>query len=136
MKPLAIILFALCLVNIISCKKGTEVPVNFNLTGKWIYKEYGYSIGGPMMWQTPSPANQYIEFKEDGTFIPSESFLKGATRYQQTDSITLQFSPAQTVTGVVKMGYVIDSVSGILNLWPVEPACIEGCGNRFVRKNN
>lgn len=136
MKPLVIMLFTLIVTSVISCKKGNEVPVDFNLTGKWTYKEYGYSIGGPMIWEAPSPVNQAIEFKEDGTFIPAESFLKGTTRYQKSDSVTLQFSPAQTPTGFIKMGYAIDSVSGILSLWPVDPACIEGCGNRFVRRNN
>lgn len=136
MKPVAIIFFALSLSCFISCKKGAVLPVDFDLKGKWLYKEYGYSIGGPMIWQAPLPANQYIEFKEDGTFVPAEGFLKGSSRYQKTDSITLQFSPVQTATGYAKMRCVIDSVSGILHLWPVEPACIEGCSNRFVRKNN
>jgi hypothetical protein len=118
-----------------SCKKETATPIDFRLIGKWIYKERGFSIGGPMIWSDATPANQVIEFKKDGTFISASNFLDGAKFYEKLDSATLKFTLTSNPAGYIKMGYLIDSISGKLLFWPVEPRCIEGCGYRFVKMN-
>lgn len=128
--------YSILLLAATACTKQAPAPIDYTLTGKWTYKEYGYSIGGPMIWRNIEPANQVIEFKEDGTFVPAQDFLPGSNRYEKLDSVTLKFLPASSSSGFIKMGYAIDSTTGNLNLWPVDPYCIEGCGNRFVRKNS
>lgn len=123
-------------MGISSCTKEVLRPVDHNILGKWIYKESGTSIGGPIIWQSAAPANQTIEFKQNGAFISAQGFLNGTNHYEKLDSVTLKFSPVANASGFIKMAYVIDSSSGQLNLWPVDPICIEGCGYRFVRGTN
>jgi len=72
-KKIQILLLPLLLFAI-ACKKSVE-PIENSLIGKWTYTEYYYSIGGPGEWHLVTPPKQAIEFKSDGTFIPSESFL-------------------------------------------------------------
>ena len=80
-----------------------------------------------------TPPKQTIEFKPDGTFIPSESFLKDANHFEILDSVTVKFQPASTPSGFILMGYTIDTMARQLQLWPVNPMCIEGCSNKFKR---
>ena len=92
----------------VACKKSIE-PIENSLIGKWTYTEYYYSIGGPGEWHPVTP-KQTIEFKPDGTFIPSESFLKDANHFEILDSVTVKFQPASTPSGFILMRYSIDTV--------------------------
>ena len=137
MTRITFFIFIVLAVTITACKKSADnnnEPIDHNLTGKWIYTENGFSIGGPMIWRNAAPANQVIEFKANGTFIASENFLSGVTSYEKLDSITLKFQPVSLSPGYIKMRYSIDSADGRLYLSPFEPLCIEGCADRFVRK--
>ncbi len=100
---------------------------------KWTYIEYFFSIGGPGQWHPVTPSNQTIEFKTDGSFIPAGSFLKPATKFEIVDSVTIKFQPASTPSGYILMGYLIKAAERELYLYPVNPACIEGCNNKFKR---
>ena len=104
-----------------------------SLIGKWTYTDYFYSIGGPGEWHPVEPANQTIEFKADGSFVPAESFLKGVTRYEVLDSIRIKFHPTSTASGFTLMGYSIEKAGKELKMYPIDPLCIEGCNNRFRR---
>ena len=130
-KKIQILLLPLLLFAI-ACKKSVE-PVANSLIGKWTYTEYYISIGGPGEWRAVTPPNQTIEFKPDGTFIPSESFLKDANRFEILDSVTVKFQPASTPSGFILMGYIIDTMERELQMYPVNPMCIEGCSNKFTR---
>jgi len=116
----------------VACKKSIE-PIESSLIGKWTYTEYYISIGGPGEWRAVTPPNQTIEFKPDGTFIPSESFLKDANRFEILDSVTVKFQPVSTPSGFILMGYIIDTMERELQMYPVNPMCIEGCSNKFTR---
>ena len=131
MKKIQILLLPLLLFAI-ACKKSVD-PIENSLIGKWTYTEYYYSIGGPGEWHPVTPPKQTIEFKSDGTFIPSESFLKDANHFEILDSVTVKFQPASTPSGFILMGYTIDTTARELQLWPVNPMCIEGCSNKFKR---
>ena len=116
----------------VACKKSIE-PIESSLIGKWTYTEYYISSGGPGEWRAVTPPNQTIEFKPDGTFIPSESFLKDANRFEILDSVTVKFQPVSTPSGFILMGYIIDTMERELQMYPVNPMCIEGCSNKFTR---
>ena len=120
---------------IIACKKDNKViePIENSLIGKWTYTEYYMSIGGPGDWRPVNPPNQAIEFKPDGRFIPCESFLPATDHFEILDSVTVKFQPASTSSGFILMGYVIDTIKGELQMYPVNPMCIEGCSNKFKK---
>lgn len=117
----------------IACRKSNPDLIDRAIIGKWTYIEYYIGIGGPTQWQPVTPANQTIEFKSNGSFVPSTSFLKGARNFDFVDSIIIKFQPAATSSGYMLMGHLIDSQTGELYLYPVNPACIEGCNNKFRR---
>jgi hypothetical protein len=130
------ILYLLLVFLITACNKSANVnkePIDKTLTGKWTYTEYFFSTGSPGSWHPVSPANQTIEFKADGTFMPAESFLKTANRFEMVDSVTIKFQPASTATGYILMGYQIKTAERELYLYPVNPLCIEGCSNKFIK---
>jgi hypothetical protein len=122
------------LVFIFGCRKSDKLePIENSVIGKWTYVEYFYSIGGPGHWHAVTPPNQTIEFKSDGSFIPANSFLNGATKFEIIDSVTIKFHPASTPSGYILMGYFIKTLKRELNLYPVNPFCIEGCSSKFKR---
>jgi hypothetical protein len=119
----------------VACKKSNEPiePIENSLIGKWTYTEYYISSGGPGEWRPVTP-KQTIEFKPDGTFIPSESFLKDANHFEILDSVKVKFQPASTSSGFILMGYAIDTMARELQMYPVNPImCIEGCSSKFTR---
>jgi len=129
-------LILIFLVFIAGCSKldnAKPAAVENTIIGKWSYTEYYLSIGGPGQWYPVTPANQVIEFKPDGTFIPSKFFLKDATKFEIVDSVTLKIQPASTPSGYILMGYSIKTAERELYLYPVSPYCIEGCSNKFKR---
>ena len=104
------------------------------LIGKWTYTERYYSIGGPGGWHPVETANQVIEFKSDGSFKGAPDFLPGATSFEIIDSAKLKFGPASLPAGNRLMRYDLKSAHGALILYPVDPVCIEGCSDKFVRR--
>ena len=112
----------------VACKKSIE-PIESILIGKWTYTEQYISNGVSGEWRPVTP-KETIEFKPDGTFIPSESFLKDANHFEIVDSVTVKFHPG--LSGVVFMRYSIDTVAGELLMAPI-PNCIEGCASKFKR---
>ena len=126
------LLLLLLLLFATACKKSVE-PIENSLIGKWTYTEYYISIGGPGEWRPVTPPKQTIEFRSDGTFIPSESFVKEANHFEILDSVTIKFQPASTSSGFILMGYSIDTLARELQMYPVNPMCIEGCSNKFKR---
>jgi hypothetical protein len=129
--------FSLVLVLcILACHK-TEVSTTGSpqsrILGKWNYAKRYYSIGGPGEWHKIEPDSQSIEFKSDGSFLPTESFLPGARKYEVIDSAKIRFTPASTQSGYILMGYSLENGGEELYLYPVDPICIEGCNNQFTR---
>jgi len=59
--------------------------------------------------------------------------LKDANRFEILDSVTVKFQPVSTPSGFILMGYIIDTMERELQMYPVNPMCIEGCSNKFTR---
>lgn len=123
----------LVLFTAFGCSKQEATADENSIIGKWTYTEHFYSTGSPGQWYPVVPANQKIEFKSDGKFIPAESFLKGANRFEFIDSATIKIYPATTSSGFILMGYIIKEAGRELYLYPVDPICIEGCSSKFKR---
>ena len=135
MKKLQFLSIVLLFFTIACEKSGNKIiePIENSLIGKWTYTEYYMSIGGPGEWRPVSPPKQTIEFKPGGTFIPCESFLKDANHFEILDSVTVKIEPTSAPSGFILMGYSIDTNTRELQLYPVDPICIEGCSNKFKR---
>jgi len=122
---------SIILVFTIACKKSAnKEPIENSLIGKWTYTESYISPAGPTDWQPVSPPGQTIEFKQDGTFIPCESFLKDANHFEIVDSMTVKIKPAPS-SG--QMRYTIDTTGHQLLMSPTNPGCIEACIYKFER---
>jgi len=123
------------LILILGCKKNIAKSdfIENSIIGKWTYTDHFYSIGAAGGWHAVVPANQTIEFKPDGIFISTDSFLKGVNKFQIIDSVTIKFQTTSTSSGYILMGYLINNNKRELYLYPVNPVCIEGCNNKFTR---
>ena len=121
------------MVFITGCKKSNLESTGNILIGKWFFTEYYIAPGGPGQWQPVTPPGQMIEFKSNGRFISSESFLRGSNHFTTLDSVTIKFQPASTPSGYILMGYLIDTAARELLMYPVNPSCIEGCEYKFKR---
>lgn len=106
-------------------------PIHNSLIGQWVYTETWYSNGSAGGWHAVQPANQTIEFKADGTFIGSESFLKEKTRFKVIDSATIVLLKDSDTTGF-GIFYKIDAIKREMIIHPGHP-CIEGCADKFKR---
>lgn len=126
-----ILILTLLMLAAAGCRKAADE--SNSLIGKWTFTEYYSSPGGPGQWQPVKPANQVIEFKEDGTFKSAKSFLSTATHYEIIDSANVKFTPAETPSGYWIMAYEIKSSA--LVMYAVNPACFEGCSYKFKRKS-
>ena len=108
----ASILFLVLILSVSGCRKSSfrnASPIDNSLIARWTYVEYYFSSGGPGEWHPVQPANQEIEFRSDGSFIPTATFLNGVTRYEIVDSVTIKFLPFSRPSGFMLMGYKIDT---------------------------
>ncbi|WP_460550789.1 hypothetical protein [Ferruginibacter profundus] len=126
---LPVLLFMACSKTTVTDKQ----PIENTLTGVWTYTEYFYSTGAPGQWYAVTPANQTIEFKADGSFSGTASFLKEATHFVIVDSATIKFQPSARPSGYTLMNYRVNTTDRALYLSPLDPICIEGCSNKFKR---
>ena len=114
-----------------SCKKSsgsTTTP----LSGKWNYTAYYFSDGGtPPAWHAVSTLNQWINIRNDGSFMSNLPPFDAATSWQLVDSIQIKFIPPPGEKALVYT-YTLDTISHELQLEPV-PICIEGCMQKFSK---
>jgi hypothetical protein len=127
----AISLIALACLLLISCKKSHIEPIGNNLVGRWSYAQYYQSVGGPGEWRNVDPAHQTIEFRADGTFLPSPSFLPAAKAFRLVDSATISIQPASSTISEIVFHFVIDTPRRELVMYQTNPACFEGCAYKF-----
>ncbi|MGG9963104.1 hypothetical protein [Ferruginibacter sp. SUN106] len=126
---LVVLLFAACSKATVADKE----PIENTVTGIWTHTEYFYSTGAPGQWYAVTPANQTIEFKADGSFTGTASFLKEATHFVIVDSTTIKFLPSAKPSGYTLMNYHVKTAERELYLSPLDPICIEGCSDKFKR---
>lgn len=126
----------LFLLFVFACSKPDNINpqiIEDSVLGKWYYTEYFSSTGGQGQWHPVTQPNQVVEFKPNGSFVPADAFLKDVRKFELVDSVTIKFQPASTPSGYLLMRYSLGMAGRDLYLYPVNPACIEGCGYKFSR---
>lgn len=132
-----LVVISLWSCTLFSCNKsslptpGKSVPEE--LTGKWHYAQSFYSIGGPLIYVSTENLKQWIEFKDNGTFLTNMPDFKNITKYSIVDSTKVKFTPANQ-QGISLFYFRLDATDNSLSLSPASPACIEGCGNKFKKR--
>jgi hypothetical protein len=116
----------------VSCNKSPFIASSGSISGKWLYKQYYYSIGGPPIYVSTDSARQWILFNADGSFSANVPGFANFKRYEMIDSSKIKFiTPSQP--GFRLFNLDLDATRNILTLSPADYICIEGCGNIFKR---
>jgi hypothetical protein len=122
------LLFAL-LIGLISCHKDEFKKHNYNLVGKWKRIETYINPGNGGSWQKDQLIPPLtIEFSADGKLISNSEFYSNFTRYRVNADNSIEFYPP--LNGVTRAVYYSFNSDTELTL---TFACIEGCGDRFVK---
>ncbi|WP_343306071.1 hypothetical protein AAHN97_02975 [Chitinophaga niabensis] len=127
------LLYTCMLFLLFACKKNRDKgkePVEYHwLVGKWKLKQSAISTGGPLEIRPADPNNPvYIEFKSDGQFSASPAVANGNDHYRIDSNRISLTSTSRPTAHVLK--YVIGKE--LLILYPIDPACIEGCYNVYT----
>lgn len=117
------------LTILISCHKEESPKHHYQLVGRWKRTEIFVSPGNAGSWQ-PDLSNPpaVLEFRADGKILSNAGFYSNFTRYKLNADNTIEFYPP--VSGVPNAVYYSFNSDTELTL---TFACIEGCGERFVR---
>lgn len=130
-KLLTLAIFSLI---VFACKKDAPAYSNGGLIGKWELTEFYVSTGGPGIWVAATDATRHtVEFKNDGTFISDGFLYYGATAYQQTDSVSIEFLNATGNTAVLNYAFKLENNNSQLT---ISPLCFEGCSYRYKAISN
>lgn len=123
-----IFLFVL-LIALAGCHKEEFKKHNYNLVGKWKRIESYINPGNGGSWQKDQTSPPLIiEFTADGKLISNSDFYSNFTGYKLTAGNTIEFSPP--LNGTTRAVYYSFNTDTELTL---TYACIEGCGDRFVK---
>jgi len=117
------------LLALVSCHKDQFKKHNYTLAGKWKLIESYINPGNGGYWQkakTYPPLT--IEFTSDGRLISNFQFYSDHTGYKIAAKSTIEFVPA--LNGVTRAVYYSFNSDTELT---VTYACIEGCGDKFVK---
>jgi hypothetical protein len=123
-----IVLFVL-LLALLGCHKEEFKKHNYDLTGKWRRIETYVNPGNGGDWQkdlATSPTT--IEFTREGRLVSNSEFYSNFTNYKTSGGNTIELLPP--LNGVSKAVYYSFNTDTELTL---TFACIEGCGDRFVK---
>jgi hypothetical protein len=123
-----ILLFVL-LIALLGCHKEEFQKHNYDLVGKWRRIEIYVNRGNGGDWQKDqgtSPTT--MEFTRDGLLVSNSEFYSNFTGYKTNGGNTIELLPP--LNGVAKAVYYSFNTDTELTL---TFACIEGCGDRFVK---
>jgi hypothetical protein len=119
-----IFLFAL-----LGCTKEEFKKHNYHLVGKWKRVEVYVNPGNGGNWQADNSESPVtIEFTSDGKLISNSAFYSNFTGYEVKPENTIEFQPP--MNSIPRAVYYSFNSATQLTL---TFACIEGCGERFVR---
>ena len=116
-----------------SCKKSsadTGNNISSLVTGKWNYAEYYISDGGGSINWLPVTPGQFIELEANGTFSSNFAPFNTAVNFQLVDSAHIKFNEPSAQGSHL---YFYSVNKNELQLSPADPACIEGCAQKFTR---
>lgn len=125
---MCIFLFVL-LIALANCHKEEFKKHNYNLVGKWKRIESYINPGNGGSWQKDQinpPLT--IEFMADGKLVSNSQLYSNFTGYTIAAGNTIEFLPP--LNGVTRAVYYSFNSDTELTL---TYACIEGCGDRFVK---
>jgi len=123
------IFYVVLFLALIGCHKDELKKHNNKLIGKWKLIESYINPGNGGYWhkeQTNPPVT--IEFTSDGKLISNFNLYSNFTAYKLTAGNTIEFMPP--LNGVTRAVYYSFNSDTELTL---TYACIEGCGERFVK---
>ena len=123
----------LILGGLLSCSKPDVLQTPGFLEGKWYYKSYFYSIGGPGSWHSLNPPYQYLELVVGGHVNSDFEPFNRSTGWKAKDSTTLLFTFTGGTRDTMLFDYRLDTLNHELRLSPTQPMCIEGCAMKFSR---
>lgn len=114
------------LLTLFSCAKDKQSGTD--IVGKWQRTEKYASPGFPVDWQKANDNPKVkVEFTADGKVISGSAPYADFASYRTFAQDSIEFT---TTTGQ-KNRYTYFIENGKLTIWFL---CIEGCGDRFVRK--
>lgn len=123
------ILLVTFLAVFISCNKEEFKKHNYTLSGKWRRVEVYVNPGNGGSWQADkSEKTVTLEFTADGRVVSNDNFYANFSGYQLKADNTIEFQPP--LNGMPRAVYYSFNSETQLTL---TFACIEGCGDRFVR---
>ena len=139
MKTKILIITFLFFIEGCSQKKDVQIGDN-SIIGTWKLVEFLYSVGTPQgsWWGTVEDSYSYTyTFKVDGTFT-STRFLECTYGTYSLSNLTLKLnfgcnSFERTIIEEVKFNVTGITGTGLLYLYPIDPACDEGCAAKFKR---
>jgi hypothetical protein len=123
------IILLIFLTILLSCNKESAKKHNYDLVGKWKRAEIYVNPGNGGNWEADhSNPPVTIEFTADGKCISNSSSYSSFTGYTVTPDHIIEFTPS--LNGVARAFYYSFNSTTQLTL---TFACIEGCGDRFVK---
>ncbi len=128
----ALIWVSIFLMTVGACTKSSDSTYANSIIGKWKYTQRYYSAGGPLIYQ-PAELNQWVKFSQDGSIESNMSFFDNITGFELENESKIHFLTLSRPSGYMLYGYRIDTIEGGLNLYPLDPICIEGCGMLFKK---
>lgn len=123
------IVFLILFLGLLSCHKEEAKKHNYNLLGKWKRVETYVNPGNGGSWKPDhSEPAVLIEFSSDGKFSSNSYTYSGFTAYHIKPDHTIELVSATNGTSR-DFYYSFTSETEFTLTF----ACIEGCGDRFVR---
>ncbi|QEC67320.1 hypothetical protein FRZ67_08430 [Panacibacter ginsenosidivorans] len=117
-----------------ACNKSASLYQNTRLRGKWQLTEYYISPGNGGSWYpADTPTQHTIEFRNDNSFISSDSAYQNAIGFNIIDSNRLEFILPTQIPSTHECYYQIQDNGTTLIISPV--SCIEGCSNKYKAIN-
>lgn len=117
---------------LIACKKSVSRLEPTGVYGTWYYKEFYISPGTPSYWQTVNQTDQIVYFGGDGRYA-SNAVYREYQNFKLVDSNKILLTKKDNTTRSQTLLFELDSLQSTLTLYPLNPACIEGCGYKFSR---
>lgn len=115
-----------------ACKKQGDATESTGLYGMWYYKEFYISPGTTWYWQPVKEFGKIVYFGEDGRYA-SNAICKEYEFFRLVDSNKILLTAGDNTIQPRVFLFELDSMQSTLALYPINPACIEGCGYKFSR---
>lgn len=117
---------------LMACKKSGSSTESTGIYGTWYYKEFYISPGAPSFWQPVRETGQIVYFRNDGRYASNSVYCE-YENFKLVDSKKILLTARDNTIRSQVLLFELDSLQSTLILYPLNPACIEGCGYKFSR---